>query len=64
MQVVELRGFVMTIAGRGIDVTGLQEADRLVVAQRLDRDAAAAAELADLQHHAEDRSVSSYRLVG
>ena len=37
VQVVELRRFVIAIAGGAIDVRGLQQTDRLVVAQRLDR---------------------------
>ncbi len=51
VQIVELRRLVVAIAGGGIDVGGLQQADRLVVAQRLDRDAAATAEIADSKHH-------------
>ena len=51
VQVVELVRRVGAIAGRGIDMGRPQKADRLVVAQRLDRDAAAAGEFTDPEHH-------------
>ena len=51
VQVVELVRPVGAIAGRGIDMGRPQKADRLVVAQRLDRHAAAAGEFTDPEHH-------------
>jgi len=57
VQIVELRRLVIAIAGGAIDICGFQQADRLIVAQRLDRNAAAAAESADPEHHG--RTVAS-----
>ena len=51
VQVVELVRRVGAIARRGVDMSWPQEADRLVVAQRLDRHAAAAGKFTDPEHH-------------
>jgi hypothetical protein len=58
VQDAELGGFVEAVAGDGIDPGRHEEADRLVVVQRLDRHAATAGEVADPKHHGRDGSVS------
>jgi hypothetical protein len=50
VQVIELIRRVIAITHRGIDMGRPQKVDRLIVAQRLDRDTAAASEFTDPEH--------------